>query len=88
MTELPKQIRWRKDKRSFLIPEDIWLKKDLVQDIRTSFQNSTLQRLGCINEKKFLEYYDSFRNGNRLIHHADISRIYIAEKWAKKNFLN
>lgn len=88
MPELPKQIRWRKDKRSFLIPEDIWLKEDLAQDIKTIFHNSTLQRLGCINGKKFLEYYDSFINGNRLIHHADISRVYIAEKWARKYFLN
>lgn len=86
LTELPYEIRWRRDKRSFVIPEDSWLKSDFRVEINKIFKDSTLAKLGCINEKQFLNYYQSYLNGNKMIHHSDISRVFIAEKWANKYF--
>jgi asparagine synthase (glutamine-hydrolysing) len=84
ITELPKEISWRRDKRNFLIPENYWIKSELKKKIKDEFENSTLHQKGIIDKFLFLKYYDSFINGNPAIHYTDISRVYIAELWAKK----
>lgn len=84
--ELPEQIRWRRDKKGFILPEADWLKQDFREDIIFSFNNSRLEEFGIINSKYFLDTYNSYLNGNRRIHNLEISRIYIAEKWMKKFF--
>jgi asparagine synthase (glutamine-hydrolysing) len=84
ITELPKEIAWRRDKRNFLIPEHYWIRKELKNKIKDEFKNSILHQNGIIDKILFLKYYDSFINGNRTIHYTDISRVYIAELWAKK----
>lgn len=84
--ELPNKIAWRRDKRSFLIPEEKWLKNELKEKVYDAFENSILDKMNIINSNKFLEYYKSYINGNRSIFFADISKVYIAELWAKKNF--
>lgn len=86
ISELPSKIAWRKDKRSFLIPEEKWLKNELKDEILNTFEKSILDKLGIINSKKFLQYYSSFLNGNNSIFFADISKVFIAEKWAKLNY--
>ena len=85
--ELPKQIRWRRDKKGFILPESKWLKKDLQNTIRERFSGKNLLSLfELIDSKKFLEYYNDYLNGDKSIHSTDISRIYIAEKWLEKYF--
>ncbi len=87
ITELPKEIRWRKDKKGFIIPEETWYKNELKGQILTLIKNSVLNELGIINKKSFLEYFNNFLNGNRNIHYSDISKVFIAEKWAA-NFIS
>lgn len=84
ITELPKEISWRRDKRNFLIPEHYWIREELRIKIKDEFKNSILHQKGIIDKYLFLKYYDSFINGNNTIHYTDISRVYIAELWAKK----
>jgi len=86
LDELPDSIRWRRDKKNFIIPEVSWLKSELKQEIFSLFNSSKLSKMGVIKDQKFLSYYGSFLEGNKMIHHADISRVYIAEKWARQNF--
>lgn len=86
-SDLPNEIRWRRDKKGFSLPEEIWLKKDFKNDITSIFKKSKLEEMGIINGSLFLEYYKDYLNGNKKIHSFDISRVYIAEKWAKKNFV-
>jgi asparagine synthase (glutamine-hydrolysing) len=85
--ELPGKIRWRRDKKGFVVPEEKWLKSELVNEIKMIFNKSVLDDLGFIDKKLFMEYYNSFLNGNKSIHFSDISRIYIAEKWIRR-FVN
>ena len=86
--ELPSQIRWRRDKQGFLTPEALWLRLDLKNLIERMFDGcSVLQELGILNDYLFLEYYREFLKGNRMIWYADISRVLIAEVWARR-FLN
>jgi asparagine synthase (glutamine-hydrolysing) len=86
LTELPERIKWRRDKRNFLIPEDKWLRINLSNSIKTLFNDSYLNRFGIVDDRKFLNYYNEYLKGSKLIHHADISRVYIAEKWLRQNF--
>jgi asparagine synthase (glutamine-hydrolysing) len=83
LPEMPAVLRWRRDKQGFLVPEELWLKRDLVLAIRQRFQESNLARLDILNDKKFLLYYDQFLAG-KAITSSDIARVLIAEIWADK----
>jgi asparagine synthase (glutamine-hydrolysing) len=83
--ELPDVIRWRRDKQGFLTPEKQWLRHDLSALIRASFHGSHLSSAGILDEGKFLNYYDKFRNG-AAIPESDIARIFIAERWMQQAF--
>lgn len=86
-TELPKQIRWRRDKKGFILPESKWLREDLRKSIEVKFSGKNfLSQFNMIDSQKFLEYYNNFLNGDKSIHSTDISRILIAEKWLEKFF--
>lgn len=84
MTNLPDQIRWRKDKKGFITPEETWLKNQLKKKIKNTFSGSSLSKLGLIDDELFLNYYNRFLNGDKLIHSFDISRVFIAEIWARQ----
>ncbi len=83
MHELPFKIRWRKDKQGFIIPEKVWLKKDFSKLINDIFTKSFLAEMGIIDSKAFLEYYKKFQSGDKMIYYGDISRVLIAEVWAR-----
>jgi asparagine synthase (glutamine-hydrolysing) len=83
LPEMPAALRWRRDKQGFLVPEELWLKRDLVPAIQRRFRASTLSELDILNDREFLLYYDHFRSGKSIIS-SDIARILIAEIWAEK----
>jgi asparagine synthase (glutamine-hydrolysing) len=84
--ELPDAIRWRRDKQGFIIPEELWLKKNFSPLINEIFNNSILDKMNIISGKSFLEYYRRFQSGKAPIWYMDISRTLIAELWARKLF--
>jgi len=85
LPEMPAALRWRRDKQGFLVPEELWLKRELVPVIRQRFRASTLAALNILNDKEFLRYYDRFLAGTSITS-SDIARVVIAEIWAKKVF--
>ncbi len=87
LDELPYKIRWRRDKKGFILPETKWLKENFNDVIKQMFNgNSTLSKLNYIDDNKFLNYYEKFLNDDVNVHSTDISRIFIAEKWLNKYF--
>lgn len=82
--ELPKKIRWRRDKQGFITPEETWLKGNFNYLICDIFRKSRLGQMGIINDKLFLEYYKNFQRGKGAIWYPDISRVLITELWARK----
>jgi asparagine synthase (glutamine-hydrolysing) len=86
INELPQKIRWRRDKKGFDVPEDKWLRTDLKDEILNTFKNSTLDKLGIIDQKEFIAYYNQYLNNSKIIYSDDISKVFIAEKWAELNF--
>jgi len=85
LPEMPAALRWRRDKQGFLVPEQLWLRRELVPVIRRRFRGSILAELGILNDKKFLQYYDRFLTGNSIAS-SDIARVLIAEIWAGQVF--
>lgn len=86
MKELDAEIRWRKDKKGFVTPEEKWFKVELKESIIKEFSNSKLAEMGIIDAGKFKAQYNDFLNGKGLLKSADIFRVYITELWAKKYF--
>ncbi len=86
LIELPDEIRWRKDKQGFIIPEERWLKEDLRGVIASHFKTSVLNEMGIIDSKLFLEAYNNFQINKGLYSYKDVSRVFIAELWAKRFF--
>ncbi len=85
LPEMPAALRWRRDKQGFLVPEQLWLRRELVPVIRRRFRGSTLAELDILDDKKFLLYYDRFLTGNSIAS-SDIARVLIAEIWAGQVF--
>lgn len=85
---LPSKIRWRRDKKGFVLPEKKWLQVDFREEILNYHKSgsSKLSQFGLIDDKAFLEYYNLFLSGSRKIHTTDISRIFITEKWLRTHF--
>lgn len=85
LPEMPAALRWRRDKQGFLVPEELWLKRDLVPIVQQRFRGSTLAKLGILDDKEFLGYYEQFLSGHSITS-SDIARVLIAEIWAEKVF--
>ena len=84
--ELPKVVRWRKDKQGFITPEELWIKRDLAGVIERSFQKSLLDEFGVLDSKAFTKQYSSFRRGSVSTSFRDFSRAFIAELWAQQHW--
>ncbi|MFI5071280.1 MAG: asparagine synthase (glutamine-hydrolyzing) [Terriglobales bacterium] len=83
-SELPAQVRWRRRKGYFSVPEESWLRRDLKEFVCASFKNSLLEDLGFLDKKAFLNAYNAFRQHHPTIGSSDISRTLIAELWTQK----
>ena len=86
MNELPDVIRWRRDKKGFTTPEELWLKNQLVPMVKEEFNQSKLHEAGIIDKEKFMSYYNDFLNGKSNTDHSLIFRTFIFEKWMKQHF--
>jgi asparagine synthase (glutamine-hydrolysing) len=87
LPEIPSEIRWRRDKQGFLTPEELWIRNELKSEIKQMFSGSLLQAMGVIDDRKFLEHYEKFLGGSPTIGYGEISRLFLAERWARI-FLN
>jgi len=87
MNDLPKKIRYRRDKKGFSVPEENFLRNELKNDILSIKEYSVLDEMGVIKKNEFISYYKDFLNGKgKYTEFTDITRVYIAEKWARNNF--
>ena len=80
--DLPRTVRWRKDKKAFVTAEEKWIRGELSPLVRSIFKDSHLDQMGVIDERQLLRFYDDFLQGNGA-HFSEVSRILIAELWAR-----
>jgi len=86
MQELPKEIRWRRDKKGFVTPEEVWLKGQLRPIVETAFKESLLGEHDFIDVQSFMDIYHLFLDNKGSVRGSDISRTLIAELWLKELF--
>lgn len=61
---LPEEIVWRKDKKGFVNPQEVWLKRELRGLVeKYLFENSMLEQLGYLNRDGFIAMYEQFVSG-------------------------
>jgi asparagine synthase (glutamine-hydrolysing) len=84
--ELPEKVRWRRDKKGFSTPEEVWLRNDLKELFFSTFKNSLLAQEGMIDEHILIQNYKVFLNNDSRVHYRDLMRVLLAELWMKKNF--
>jgi asparagine synthase (glutamine-hydrolysing) len=82
--ELPKQLRWRRDKQGFGTPEEAWLKSEFSGFVKETFRKSLLADMGIVDDEAFLSYYEAFRQGRPMTSHSEIARALITEAWAQE----
>ncbi len=83
ITELPDEVRWRRDKQGFLVPEELWLRGELRRVVEGYFRRSRLSELGILDDGLFLEQYKAFC-ARRAVSSSEIARVFIAEMWARQ----
>ena len=81
--ELPRSVRWRRDSLGFSSAEEKWLKEDLGDLIRRTFNGSALAAIGAIDDAMFLRHYDRYKGGERGISRKGITRVLMAEAWVQ-----
>ncbi|MBU2060953.1 MAG: asparagine synthase C-terminal domain-containing protein, partial [Bacteroidetes bacterium] len=87
INEMPKAIRWRKDKTGFITPEEKWLKGKLGTKITNDFQaRSLLSEMGILDPEKFTKSLKRYQNSSGWLNSKDYISIYITELWLRKNF--
>ena len=79
---MPEKIRTRQDKIGFDTPEDVWLKKDLKDDMRRVFSSKSFKSRGFYNQEKTLEKFDQYLAG-KIKNYQLFWRIYNLEIWYK-----
>lgn len=84
ITDLPKEIAWRRFKRGFSTPEEKWIKEDFKDRVLEIFNESHLDKIGMIDKNKLLENYKKFLGGSNKMCHLDFIRFVIAELWLRK----
>lgn len=81
ITELPKEVRYRKDKKGFSLDERIFFTGTNADFVQKAFGHSRLEALGVIDKKKLLE---AMNGGQPRIWVRDLGRLLFAELWLQK----
>jgi asparagine synthase (glutamine-hydrolysing) len=85
--ELPDEIRWRRDKKGFVTPEEEWMKGEFGAYIIDFMKNSRhLEGLQILDTTKFIDSVHQFKKGNKWVSYGDIFRVFITEKWLSSQF--
>jgi asparagine synthase (glutamine-hydrolysing) len=83
--EMPEEIRWRRDKKGFVTPDERWMRNELRPMITEAINNSVLHEMGIIDKNKLMGHYENFLN-KKGAYFNDIFRVLITELWVRKNF--
>lgn len=87
VTELPDQIRWRKDKQGFVTPEEKWFEGALGKYVADYFnEKSMLAEMGILDRSKFQHAVKNFRQNSKWLGYNDLFTVFITEKWLRENF--
>lgn len=85
--ELPDEIRWRKDKKGFVTPEEEWLAGPLGNYIVSYFEGpSMLEEMGILDKAKYVHTVRNFKSNAKWLVYGDLFIVFITEMWLRENF--
>jgi asparagine synthase (glutamine-hydrolysing) len=85
--ELPDEIRWRKDKKGFITPEEKWLSGPLGEYMVSFFESSSrLEEMGILDRKEFIHTIKNFKAHSKWLVYSDLFAVFITEMWLRENF--
>jgi len=87
-TLLPKEVAWRRDKQSFIVPQNDWFRSELREPvIRLLEEDWVTEHLGLIDRRKFRTRYQAYLNqpvGGGRFGFKDIFAAIALELWARR----
>jgi asparagine synthase (glutamine-hydrolysing) len=85
IADLPNEIKWRRDKKGFSLPERAWL--NTVKDEVVGIDNySIMSDLKIINESELDRRITKFYQGDKLIDPKEIFTVFVINKWLNNHF--
>jgi asparagine synthase (glutamine-hydrolysing) len=80
---LPSEVIWRRDKKGFTIPQEVWMKQELSGPIGDLFKSDMISyEMGLLDKKQNLDDYEMFKNNKtRVLGFKDIFARISLEKW-------
>jgi asparagine synthase (glutamine-hydrolysing) len=82
---VPREIRYRRDKKGFTIPADDWLRGELRERVRTLFQSDLLAaRLGFIDAPALGTLFERFTRGRGIVNGRMFFRAYAFETFLRR----
>ncbi len=79
---LPREISWRKDKKGFSLPQEEWLRKDLVDSWYGILSDDAIVfQKGILDKSATFQKYSRFLNGDKNIWYRDVFSPLALEIW-------
>lgn len=83
--EVPHDIIWRKDKKGFTNPQELWFKNQLREDIQSLFDSNMLSvEYGYINRDPLRKKLKRYLDGDRSVTFREIYNPFAFEIWLRK----
>ena len=86
-TLLPKEIAWRKDKQSFIVPQNEWLRSELRSDVAHLLKEEWMtEQLGLVDRHRVQARYEAYvrQDVKGRISFKDIMSPVALELWARR----
>jgi asparagine synthase (glutamine-hydrolysing) len=82
---VPKEIQYRRDKKGFNVPEDIWMKREHKSQTLEMFSAPMLaEDIGLIDRKQLLNLYKQYIAGRGFLNGRHFQRVYIFEAFLRR----
>ena len=80
---IPKEVIWRRDKKGFTIPQEVWMKKDLSQPIKDLFNSNMFSyEMGVLKRELNIADFNDFKEDRtKVLGFKDIFARISLEKW-------
>jgi len=82
---VPREIQYRRDKRGFNVPEDVWMRREHKARTLEMFASPMMaEDLGLIDRKQLLALYEQFIERRGILNGRHFQRVYIFESFLRR----
>ena len=83
---LPDEIRWRRDKNGFGLPEDRWMRQILLPRLQSSLNSAEFYAgsLGLVDRAEAVRLTSGYAHGSPRVSFKDVFSLYCLEQWLRR----